>query len=55
MALRFAASLVDAGARVPLEDGLRMEVSHVREIFSTKDALTGLLSIGKSRPVFEGA
>ena len=55
VALRFAASLVDEGARLPLDEGLRMEVSHVREIFSTKDALTGLLSIGKSRPVFEGA
>jgi hypothetical protein len=55
VALRFAASLIDEGMRVPLEDALRMEVSHVREIFSTKDALTGLLSIGKSRPVFEGA
>jgi hypothetical protein len=32
-----------------------MELSHLREIFSTKDALTGLLSIGNARPVFEGA
>ena len=55
IALTLAASLIDDGARVSLEDGLRMELSHVREIFATKDALTGLLSIGKSRPVFEGA
>jgi enoyl-CoA hydratase/3-hydroxyacyl-CoA dehydrogenase len=55
IALKLAASLVDAGARVPLDDGLKMELSHVREIFATKDALTGLLSIGKSTPVFEGA
>ena len=32
-----------------------MELSHLHEIFSTRDALTGLLSIGKSRPIFEGA
>ena len=55
VALRIAAALVDEGARVPLEQGLQMELSHLREIFSTKDALTGLLSIGKGRPIFEGA
>jgi len=55
IALRIAASLVDEGFRVPLDEGLKMELSHLHEIFSTKDALTGLLSIGKSRPVFEGA
>ncbi|MGH7338714.1 MAG: enoyl-CoA hydratase/isomerase family protein, partial [Myxococcota bacterium] len=55
LALRVAAKLIDEGSRVPLEEGLRMELSHLHEIFSTKDALTGLLSIGRDRPVFEGA
>lgn len=55
IALRIAASLIDEGIRVPLDEGMRMELSHVREIFATKDALTGLLSIGTSRPVFVGA
>lgn len=55
IALKTAAALIDGGARVSLEEGLRMELSHLREIFSTKDAHTGLLSIGRSRPVFEGA
>jgi enoyl-CoA hydratase/carnithine racemase len=55
VALRMAASLIDEGSRVPLEQGLEMELAHLREIFATKDALTGLLSIGKTRPVFEGA
>jgi enoyl-CoA hydratase/3-hydroxyacyl-CoA dehydrogenase len=54
-ALRMAASLIEEGFRVPLDQGLRMELAHLHEIFSTRDALTGLLSIGKSRPVFEGA
>jgi enoyl-CoA hydratase/3-hydroxyacyl-CoA dehydrogenase len=54
IALRLAAALVDEGADVPLADGLRMELAHVREIFGTKDALTGLSSVGRSRPVFEG-
>jgi enoyl-CoA hydratase/3-hydroxyacyl-CoA dehydrogenase len=55
VALRIAASLIDEGSRVTLEEGLRMELSHLREVFATKDALAGLLSIGKAQPVFEGA
>jgi len=54
IALRAAASLIDAGARVSLEEGLRLEIAQVETIFSTADALTGLLSIGKSRPEFAG-
>jgi enoyl-CoA hydratase/3-hydroxyacyl-CoA dehydrogenase len=55
IALKIAAALIDEGSRVPLEKGLRMELSHLEEIFATKDALTGLRSIGKAHPVFEGA
>jgi enoyl-CoA hydratase/3-hydroxyacyl-CoA dehydrogenase len=54
VALRVAESLIDEGARVSLEEGLRMEVANVERIFSTADALTGLLSIGKSKPQFVG-
>jgi enoyl-CoA hydratase/carnithine racemase len=54
VAVRLAATLIDQGAAVSLEDGLRMELGHLTEIFSTKDALAGLLSVGKSRAVFEG-
>jgi enoyl-CoA hydratase/3-hydroxyacyl-CoA dehydrogenase len=55
VAVRLAATLIDRGAAVSLQDGLRMELAHLTEIFSTRDALTGLLSVGgKSRPVFEG-
>jgi hypothetical protein len=31
-----------------------MERAHLKEIFSTGDALRGLSSVGKSRPTFEG-
>jgi enoyl-CoA hydratase/3-hydroxyacyl-CoA dehydrogenase len=55
IALRIAAALIDEGIRVPLEQGLQTELSHLHEIFSTRDALAGLLSIGKTRPIFEGA
>jgi enoyl-CoA hydratase/3-hydroxyacyl-CoA dehydrogenase len=55
VAVRVAATLIDQGAAVSLEEGLRMELAHLTEIFSTKDALAGLLSVGgKSRPSFEG-
>jgi len=54
IALRWAAELIDMSTRVSVEEGLRMELSHVTEIFATRDALAGLLSIGKDRPVFEG-
>ena len=54
VALRTAARLIDEGARVSLDEGLRMEVAQVETVFSTADALTGLLSIGKSRPEFVG-
>jgi enoyl-CoA hydratase/3-hydroxyacyl-CoA dehydrogenase len=54
IALRLAAELIDRGARVSIEEGLQMELAHLKEIFSTKDALTGLLSIGKGRPEFKG-
>ena len=55
IAVTLAAELVDRGADMPLEDALRLERSHVKEIFLTKDALTGLRSVGgKSRPTFEG-
>jgi enoyl-CoA hydratase/3-hydroxyacyl-CoA dehydrogenase len=54
VAVRLAATLVDRGAAVSLEDGLRLELAHLTEVFSTKDALAGLLSVGRSRPSFEG-
>jgi len=54
VALRLAARLVDEGVSVPLAEGLRLELAHLPEVFATNDALTGLSSVGKSRPLFEG-
>ena len=54
IAVRLAAGLIDEGAAASLDEGLRMELAHLREIFRSKDALAGLMSVGKSRPVFEG-
>ncbi len=54
LALKFANRIMDAGYALPLAEGVREELAHLNEIFSTQDALTGLTSVGKGRPVFEG-
>ncbi|MCF8145698.1 MAG: 3-hydroxyacyl-CoA dehydrogenase/enoyl-CoA hydratase family protein [Deltaproteobacteria bacterium] len=54
LALKLADRIIDRGYDLPLKEGLREELAHLNEIFSTADALTGLTSVGKGRPVFEG-
>ena len=54
LALRLANQIIDTGYEMSLEDGLKQELAHLNEIFSTADALTGLTSVGKGRPAFEG-
>ena len=54
IALRLAGKLIESGATVSLEEGLAMELSHLEEIFRTKDAFQGLSTLGKQAPVFEG-
>jgi enoyl-CoA hydratase/3-hydroxyacyl-CoA dehydrogenase len=54
IALRLAQKLIDEGSRVSLAEGLAMELSHLQEIFETRDAYEGLSTLGKKAPVFEG-
>jgi enoyl-CoA hydratase/3-hydroxyacyl-CoA dehydrogenase len=54
VALRLSAELIDRAAEVPIEQGLALELSHLREIFATKDAYEGLSSLGRKPPVFVG-
>jgi enoyl-CoA hydratase/3-hydroxyacyl-CoA dehydrogenase len=54
MALRLANQLIDEGLKGSLEAGLELELGHLKEIFSTKDALAGLRSVGRGRPEFKG-
>lgn len=54
IALRLAGKLIESGAKVTLAEGLAMELSHLDEIFSTKDAYEGLSTLGKKAPVFAG-
>lgn len=54
LALKLANQIIDRGFALPLEKGLKLELKHLNEIFSTQDALTGLTSVGKGKPVFVG-
>jgi enoyl-CoA hydratase/3-hydroxyacyl-CoA dehydrogenase len=55
IALRLACRLVDRSAELPLEEGLQMELAHLLEVFSTRDAHEGLSSlVGGRKPAFEG-
>lgn len=54
IALRLSQKLIDEGSRMSLGEGLEMELSHLFEIFGTKDAYEGLSTLGKKQPVFVG-
>lgn len=54
LALKFANKIIDTGYDLPLLEGLKEELAHLIEIFSTADALTGLTSVGRGSPKFEG-
>jgi len=53
-ALRLAERLIEDGADLSLEEGLKLELDHLVEVFGTRDAYEGLSTLGKARPVFEG-
>ena len=54
IALELAEKLIDESTRLPLADGLALELDHLPEIFGTSDAYEGLSSLGRRRPVFKG-
>jgi enoyl-CoA hydratase / 3-hydroxyacyl-CoA dehydrogenase len=53
-ALRLSNELIDEGLELDLDKGLELELAHLTEIFSTRDALIGLKSVGKETPRFSG-
>ncbi|MCC6337604.1 MAG: enoyl-CoA hydratase/isomerase family protein [Myxococcales bacterium] len=54
-ALAMAMRLIDEGERRPLDEGLRLELASLEEIFGTRDARVGLGSLlDKTRPEFTG-
>ncbi|MCU0289133.1 MAG: 3-hydroxyacyl-CoA dehydrogenase NAD-binding domain-containing protein [Acidobacteria bacterium] len=54
IALRLAMELIHRAASCTYEEAIANELAHLEEIFNTEDALTGLKSVGKYRPVFKG-
>ena len=55
LAIKLANKVIDEGSRLDLKEGLELELSHLSEIFSTKDALEGLNSVvNRQRPAFKG-
>ncbi|MEK7270498.1 MAG: enoyl-CoA hydratase/isomerase family protein, partial [Planctomycetota bacterium] len=55
LALKAANELIDLGSRGSLEEGLKLELSRLKEIFSTRDAREGLTALLERRPAaFEG-
>ena len=55
IALRIAAELIDRGADLPLQQALDLELAHLVEIFSTKDAYEGLTSLGRHGRCLRGS
>jgi enoyl-CoA hydratase/3-hydroxyacyl-CoA dehydrogenase len=54
LAVRLADRFIREGAGRPLAEALALELGSLEEIFSTRDALEGLSSLGRRAPVFEG-
>ena len=54
IALRIAEQLINEGRDKTLDEGLRLELGRLREIFGTEDAYEGLSTLGKKKPSFKG-
>ena len=55
LALRLANQIVDKGYDMPVSEAVKQELVHLKEIFATADALSGLSSVGgKEKPKFVG-
>jgi enoyl-CoA hydratase/3-hydroxyacyl-CoA dehydrogenase len=55
LAIRTAAELIDRQQGKPMAEAIALELDRLAAIFATADALEGLSSLGKRRPVFKGA
>jgi enoyl-CoA hydratase / 3-hydroxyacyl-CoA dehydrogenase len=55
LALKLSNNIIDEGFKLNLDEGLKIELKHLTDIFSTKDAYEGLTSIlQKRRPNYKG-
>ncbi len=54
LAIRMANEIIDAQAGKSIPEAVEIELSRLKEIFSTEDALEGLSSLGRKRPEYKG-
>ena len=55
LALKIANEIIDAQVGKSIAEGVQIELGRLNEIFSTADALEGLSSFGRKKPVYKGA
>ncbi len=56
LALRMANDIIEQQTSLSIKEGIELELRHLKQIFSTADALEGLqASLERRRPVFKGA
>ncbi len=54
LALKMANEIIDQQAGLTVAEAIEIELSRLKEIFSTADALEGLTSLGRKRPAYQG-
>ncbi len=54
LAIKLANDIINRQIILPVDEAVKIELQHLEENFSTSDALEGLSSLGKKRPVFKG-
>ncbi|MBW2040874.1 MAG: enoyl-CoA hydratase/isomerase family protein [Deltaproteobacteria bacterium] len=54
LAIRMANEIIDAQKGKSIPEAVEIELSRLKEIFSTEDALEGLTSLGRKRPEYKG-
>jgi enoyl-CoA hydratase / 3-hydroxyacyl-CoA dehydrogenase len=54
LALKMADELIDAQQKVSIPEAIELELNELHYIFSTQDALVGLMSAGKAPPQYAG-
>ncbi len=54
LAIKLANNIINLQMGLPVDEAILIELQHLEENFSTSDALEGLSSLGKKRPIFKG-
>jgi enoyl-CoA hydratase / 3-hydroxyacyl-CoA dehydrogenase len=54
LALKLASEIIDQQVSLSMEEAVEVELGRLEEIFSTEDAMEGLSTVGRKRPVYKG-